>query len=156
MKHSFKTSSGRPAFGVFNEPLEASEYIYNKKAKTTFCKANVCVPSRKVITESNLLLLKRSNYLSYYPYKNRINMANLNSNLITKLDLLDVPVIQSNNSPFEVPTSLSSTSTPYLDYIIDPNGNLFGNSTCGINNYLNYRIYNPPYYTSNPSDINNL
>ena len=28
-------------------------------------------------------------------------------------------------------------------YVIDPNGSLFGKSECGLNNYLNYREYNP-------------
>ena len=37
MAHSFKTNSGKKAFGVFNEPLEAGNYTYNKKAKSAYC-----------------------------------------------------------------------------------------------------------------------
>ena len=140
MARSFKTSSGKSAFGRFFEPEEAGEYIYNKKAKTIFCAANKCVPSTTVITQSNLLLLNRANKLKYYPCKNAFNKSNLNINLITKLDLKDVPVILdvSNN---EVPSTITTTSIPFLDYNIDPSGVLFGNTVCGINNYEKFMVY---------------
>ena len=32
----------------------------------------------------------------------------------------------------------------YNRYIIDPSGQLFGNTQCGVNNFLNYLVYNPP------------
>ena len=142
MAHSFKSNSGIKAFGVFSESLDAGEYVYNKKARTTYCVANNCIPSVKVGSESNLLLFKRSNRLRLYPCKNAINKANLNINLITKLNLIDVPVIA--NVPENIsPTPIISTAIPYLDYNIDPSGNLFGNSICGINNYVSYMEYNP-------------
>ena len=133
---------GRTSFGVFKEPQTAGDYTYNKKAKTTFCNPNVCVPSRKVNTESNLILLKRSNDLNYYNYMLAFNHSNLNNNLLTHIDLSNVHVIQSNNTPFQSPTDLSN-NTPYLNYVIDPSGSLFGNTICGENNYLHYLLYNP-------------
>jgi len=155
MAHSFKTNSGKPTFGTFNESLEAGEYIYNKKAKATFCAANKCVPSTSVGTQGNLLLLNTANKLKYYPCTNFINKANLNINLITKLDLKDVSVIKdvSNN---EIPSTITLTAVPFLDYSIDPSGQLFGNTTCGINNYVSYMVYNTPYSKENPENINNL
>ena len=142
MAHSFKSNSGKKSFGVFAEPMDASEYIYNKKARATFCVANNCVPSVKVGSESNLLLFKRSNKLSF-SYENNINKTNLNINLITKLDLEGVPVIEDLSGNI-VPSSIDINSVPYLRYNIDPSGNLFGNTLCGINNFVNYMIYNPP------------
>ena len=135
--------SGKPTFGRFFEPEEAGEYIYNKKAKTIFCAANKCVPSTTVNTQSNLLLLNRANKLKYYACNNSFNKSNLNINLITKLDLKDVPVILdvSNN---EVPSTITTTSVPFLDYNIDPSGVLFGNTICGINNYENFIVYDRP------------
>jgi hypothetical protein len=147
--------SGKSAFGVFSEPKTASDYLYDKKAKTTFCLANKCIPSRKVNTESNLLLLNRANNLKYYPCKNFFNKANLNVNLITKLDLKDVPVI-ANFSDNAVPTTVTQSAIPFLDYNIDPNGLLFGNTICGVNNYVSFMVYNPRYQTINPTHINNL
>jgi hypothetical protein len=143
MKHSFKSYPGKSAFGVFVEPLNASEYIYNKKAKTSYCVTNDCPPRNKVGSEGNLLLFKRSNRLNLYPCKNAINNANLNINLITKLDLSNVPVIQDFSGNY-VPSTITSTAIPYLDYNIDPSGNLFGNNICGVNNYVEYMVYNPP------------
>jgi hypothetical protein len=65
-------------------------------------------------------------------------------NLYTKLDLSDL----SGNTPFifdlsynTFPALINNTDTPYLEYNIDPSGVLFGNTTCGINNYLNYVVY---------------
>jgi hypothetical protein len=142
MARPFKnTSSANKAFGTFNEPQEAGEYIYNKKARATFCVANRCAPSIKVGTESNRLLFNRSNKLNMYPCVNTINNANLNINLITKLDLKDVTVVEDFSGNV-VPSTINVTSIPYLSYNIDPSGNLFGNSQCGINNYVKYMVYN--------------
>jgi hypothetical protein len=137
MAHSFKSNSGYKTFGVFAEPLNAGEYIYNKKAKATYCASKNCTTG---ISESNLLLLKRSNKLTYFPCKNEINKANLNINLITELNLEGVPVIADFSGNI-VPTTISTSVTPYLTYNIDPSGNLFGNTICGINNYVNYMQY---------------
>lgn len=140
MANSFNYSSAKKSFGVFVEPMESGEYIYNKKAKTTYCIANKCVPRVKVGSQSNLLLFNKSNKLNFYPCKNAINKTNLNINLITKLDLKDVTVIQdiSNN---EVPCVIKTTAIPFLDYSIDPCGNLFGNTICGFNNFVHYMVF---------------
>ena len=147
MAHSFKSLSGNSAFGSFVEPLYAGEYIYNKKAKATYCVTNNCVPATKVGSESNLLLYKRANVINNFPCRNVINKANLSINLITKMNLLGVPVLTDSSG--NVPTTISSDKT----YNIDPSGNLFGNTICGINNYLHYLEYNRPYKA--PNDIFN-
>jgi hypothetical protein len=120
MSHSFKLSSGKKAFGVFSEPLEAGDYINKKKAKTINCNKKCNVYCEKTI-----------------------NNANLNINLITELDLTDVSVISNVNTDVS-PTPFLPTDVPYLDYNIDPSGNLFGNTICGINNYVNYMVYTYP------------
>jgi hypothetical protein len=156
MAHSFKSSTGKKAFGVFSESASSGDYTYNKKARTTYCLANSCVPSIKVGSHSNLLLFGRSNRITIYPCKNTINRANLNINLITKLDLSgNIPVIE-DFSGNQVPSTINSNATPYLEYNIDPCGNLFGNTICGINNFVNYMVYNEPYETTNPGFINSL
>jgi hypothetical protein len=143
MAHSFKTPMGKNTFGVFKESQTSSDYILNKKSKTVFCSANNCIPSKTVGSEGNLNLLARSNRLSYYNCKNTFNKRNLNVNLITKLDLTDVPVIQDNDTG-DCPTPLETVNpdVPY-QYTIDPSGNLFGKTTCGIGRYVNYMVYNP-------------
>jgi len=156
MARPFKnSSSANKAFGVFSEPQNAGDYIRNKKTVSTYCNANICTPSLTVGSESNYLLFKRANKLRVYPYLNYINKANLNINLITKLDLSGVPVIQdfSNN---DVPTIISREAIPFLDYNIDPSGNLFGNTICGIDNWEKYMVYDASYNNANPGHINNL
>jgi hypothetical protein len=153
MAHSFKTYQAKPTFGLYKEPLDGGEYILNKKAKTTFCAANKCHPSVSVSTQGNLLLLNKSNYLNYY--NNVItNMSNLNMNLFTTLNLSDVVVVQENLvgppieiiTPAEIPNT-SNTIQQLINYTIDPSGNLFGNTTCGANNY--------EYYLQNNTAPNN-
>jgi hypothetical protein len=148
MAHSFKTNSGKTTFGVFKEPQDAGQYIQNKKAKTTFCNPNACIPRPPINTQNNKLLLNNATYLKYKSCDD-FNKSNLDVNLITSLDLSGVPVIQLLNSPYTSPTDIDPTVSAYETYLIDPCGNLFGNTTCGIYNYLNYLVYNPP------SNINN-
>ena len=144
MAHSYNSSSGKASFGVFSEPQNASEYINNKKNKTAFCNANNCNLGRKNITKPNLLLINQSKKTIINSYENALNNSNLNINLITKLDLLNVPVIR-DFSTNDVPTVINNDidNYPYLEYDLDPSGNLFGNNICGINNYVNYLVYNP-------------
>ena len=147
MAHSFKTNNGVTTFGVFKEPQSSGDYILNKKAKTVYCNPNICIPVKNVGSQSNLNSLRLSNYLKYYKCKNSFNKRNLNVNLITQLNLIDVPVLQ-NNVTLNCPTTMTETSNviadnpPYI-YTIDPSGNLFGNTTCGINNYVGYMEQKP-------------
>ena len=152
------SSSANKAFGVFSGSQDAGNYIYNKKAKSTYCNAKFCTPSLTVGSESNYLLFKRAKKLRVYPCLNSINKANLNINLITKLDLTGVPVIQDfsgNTWPSSINT-MNTVPDPYLRYNIDPSGNLFGNTICGINNWEKYMVYDASYNTLNPGHINNL
>ena len=76
-----------------------------------------------------------------------IQNGDLNINLITSLDLTNVNVLQETNN-----TTLSTNTITkidpqkdfYLNYTIDPNGELFGKTICGINNYQNYIVYTRP------------
>ena len=154
MARPFKnSSSANKAVGVFSEPQNAGDYTYNKKATTTYC--NTCISSVKVGSENNYILFKRANKLGAFPCLYSINKANLNINLITKMDLTNVPVIQEFSTG-NVPTTITTTATPFLDYNIDPSGNLFGNTICGINNWEKYLVYDASYNTVNPGHINNL
>jgi hypothetical protein len=124
-------------FGQFHEPNNSGDYVLNKKAKTTFCGANMCTPSITVNTQGNLLLLKKSNALNYYNCINSFNKANLNINLLTKLEV-SIPVL----TPSSIPLSYPVDTPPYLYYTIDPSGVLFGNTPCGLNNYVSFMLYN--------------
>lgn len=153
MARPFKnSSSANKTFGVFLEPQNAGDYIYKKKTISKYCNTNTCTNLFKTGSESDYLLFKTAQNIRRYPYLNSINKANLNINLITKMDLTNVPVIQdfSNN---DVPTIINRVSIPFLDYNIDPSGNLFGNTICGINNWQKYMIYDASYNRVNSGHI---
>ena len=108
-----KYSISRVAFGLSNESLPESSYIYNKKTKKIFCNTDKCGTNINVASQSDLLLL--------------INYQNNNydkNNVINKINLLDVDLVKNNKtSPFTSPTTISTSDIPYLDYLIDPSGN---------------------------------
>lgn len=83
------------AFGVTKESKSSSDYIANKKSRK-------CYQCRPV-------------------YKTEQNTNNLGVNLITKLDLEFIQVIDGNGN-------------------IDPNGTLFGEKPCEKQNYMRYLV----------------
>lgn len=107
--------SANKAFGVFLESQNASEYIKHKKIK---------------IIKRNL------NHLQF-------NKSNLYINLITKLDLNDVYVISNFNTNNHAVINDKNITSPYKYLNIDPNGILFGNTSCTINAYKNFLLYYP-------------
>jgi hypothetical protein len=139
MSRPFSNYSAKATFGQVKEPISAREYIISKKTKYSFCNPDICHPNKNVYSQSNLLRLRQANNMAFYPCNN-FDKQQLYSNLYTKLDLSDLsentPVISDLSGNF--PVNIKTNVTPYLSYNIDPSGNLFGNTVCGINNYLNY------------------
>jgi len=158
MSRPFANNNAKPTFAEINKPQDAGSYILNKKIKFSFCKPNVCHPNKNIGSQSNYQNLIKANTLRFYPCLNSIDKTQLYINLITQLNLneIDTPIISylnGNTYPVDINTSLT---TPFTTYNIDPSGVLFGNTTCGINNYINYMEYYPPYSTSNPGSISTL
>ena len=157
MAHSFNNYSAKPAFGSNKEANDAGDYILKKKARATFCKSSTCPPRYNFNTQGDLNLLRTAKYLDSVKCKLPFGKNNLNINLVTKLDLTDVCVIEDASGNV-CPTNIIYDEIPdfYNRYIIDPNGNLFGNTQCGISNFLNYLVYNPHYNNLDPGHINNI
>lgn len=144
MSRAFTHYTAKPAFKRVNESLNASDYILKKKIQYSYCAPNICHPNKNISTFGKYYDLRAANKLKFYPNINFSDERQLYSGLYTKLDLYDLsgntPVISSLTGTFPV-TINTSTSDPFLEYNIDPSGNLFGNTTCGIDNYLNYVVY---------------
>ena len=150
---NFSPIPANPAFGnKQNNYVYTSDYIKNKKIKYQFCDSNIKSTTNSDIfnypsnyqtdsTQGNLLLFNQYRYP-----KKKYNSFNLISGLYTKLDLKNVNVLETTTTPITTPTSINPTlllTKPfYENYIIDPNGSLFGNTPCGINNYINFRTSN--------------
>jgi hypothetical protein len=150
-------------FGTSKKIKDSSQYTTDKKATSIFCDNNNCFTS--VSSQSCYDLLNTAKRLNE-PVKN--NYGNLNINLVTKLNLSGVPVIQKNSTgacptSIEVPTGathaefIADPANPtnfiethltavytddyrYTTYTIDPSGNLFGNTECGLDNWKNYLV----------------
>lgn len=135
MAHSFKTGYGKHTFGVFKEPQTASDYITKKKSEVIFCNVNPCVPNIIVNTQGDLTLLRKTLIST-----DVIDTTNLDVNLITKMDLTDVTSCDPSYNSLNV----DANGEIYYTYTIDPSGELFGNTICGLNNYVKYMVYNPP------------
>ena len=154
MSRPFAKNNGKTTFAQFNKPLDAGQYTLIKKTKYTFCKPDYCHQNNNLYSQSNYLLLKKANDLALNPCD--IDHTQLYINLITKLDLSDNAIVVTDLSGNGYPVEINTTVEPYLTYNIDPCGNLFGNTVCGINNFENYIVYNPPSGISNPDTIDNL
>lgn len=143
MSRPFSNYSAKPTFAQVNEPVDAGQYIITKKTKYSFCQPNICHPNKNVYSQSNLLMLKAANTMKFYP-SNDFDKNQLYINLYTKLNLSDlsgnIPVISDLSSNI-FPVIINTSVTPYLTYNIDPSGVLFGNTPCGINNYVNYLTF---------------
>jgi len=127
--HTFNSFPAKPAFASFQNKLDASDYLSLKKQR--YLRYN-----------------RGSNYVNsfdyYYlnNYKNisllkQINTNNLNYNLISKENLNYVVTLIDNNG--NINPYINPEGKPFYKYYkIDPLGQLFGLSQCGINNYVNY------------------
>ena len=144
MSRPFAKNNGKTTFAQFKEPLNAGNYISNKKTKYTFCKPDYCQQNKNLYSQSNYLLLKKANELVNNSCD--INHTQLYVNLITKLDLSGNAIVVTDLSGNGYPVKIDTTVQPYLKYNIDPSGNLFGNTICGTDNFQNYLQFNPPTY----------
>ena len=157
MSRPFAKYNAKSTFALFNEPLDAGEYITNKKIKTSFCRPNLCHPNKNIGSQSDYQNLIKANKLGFYNCANAIDKTQLYINLITRINLnvIDTPIISYLNGD-SYPVEINTSSTPYTTYNIDPSGILFGNTPCGITNYINFMEYYQPYSTTNPGSIPRL
>jgi len=136
--------SAKSAFKSNKESNEAGDYILKKKSKATFCTSGTCAPRYNLNTQGELNLLRTAKYIDKSKYRLPFNKNNLNINLVTKLDLSDVCVIQDTVENSCANNGIVYCEIPefYNKYVIDPNGSLFGNTSCDLNNFSNYLVYN--------------
>ena len=89
------------------------------------------------LSASDYLIIKKQRILGNKRFINKFNTKNLIYNLYSKENLLYVNTL-SNNVGQTNPYINISLKPFYKYYNIDPKGELFGNSTCGINNFTKY------------------
>jgi hypothetical protein len=130
----FTPIPAKPTFGSKQQNLYSSDYIKQKKMKIQYCNIKPCTVNPILLNASNVIntVVKNQNDKLY-------NTSNLNINLYTKLDLKNVNVIE-NNFPIVPSTTIDPSLNFNENYTIDPSGVLFGNTTCGINNFVHYQV----------------
>ena len=110
------------SFKTNKESTAAGDYLFKKQRQ-----ASMCVPSLNKCPPP-----PPPSSLSQYKY-------NLNMNLFTTLDLTSVKVVEDSVSK-DSPTTINKAAAAnfYNNYVIDPKGQLFGNTGCGYKNFLFY------------------
>lgn len=130
-------SRSNVTFGVVQPNLYASNQTANKRVKTVFCGSGCNI---NVKSQGELLLKRRAKKNALCCYKGKfIDRGNLNSNLYTYENFEDVYAIETNSDQnVNVKLVVNPTVPFYQEYTIDPTAKLFGNTPCGLQNYLKY------------------
>jgi len=154
MAHSFKSSTGGKTFKVFAESSSSGVYTYNKKARASYCIKNKCPINVNVGSQGNRILFNNAFLLNANKSKCIRTLGYDNTelyiNLISKLDLSGNLPIVTDLSGQAHPVSIDASNNPlppYLTYDIDPSGVLFGDTICGINNFVRFMVYDVSYNT---------
>ena len=145
MSRLFQPIPAKPTFGVLHSNLYASDYIQRKKAKIAFCNELQSPYCKKVLTQNQLLNFKKGEYNNNkYKHEYPFNKSNLIAGLYTKEQLTNIITLCKVEGEICQPnTIINPLNIPFYNfYKIDPEGELFGNTLCGINNYTNYMIPN--------------
>ena len=143
MAHAFSPIAAKPAFGNITQSDYASDYIQNKIAKLAYCSDVRNANCKKKFSQSELLLFNKGRLLNSYAFcvgTSLINEANLVAGLYTESDLSGVAVVcDVSGDACITPTAINSLSVPFYEhYLIDPDGELFGNTPCGMTNFTKY------------------
>jgi hypothetical protein len=154
MSSNFNFLPAKPTFGNYQYNRYCCDYISNKRLKTVYCinnenfnscytnqHANISIRNKYGINNSSSLI----DYNKVFLYNNKnfkvLNRSNLNVNLYTNLNLKDVNVVQQNY-PLKTPSNINENINFNENYTIDASGVLFGNTPCGIQNYVKFQEIN--------------
>jgi hypothetical protein len=157
MAYAFGTPA-KPTFGNLRESLYQSEYINKKKGKITYCEnRRPCARLQNADSYDEINVFNSG----LYAYRLRscpiipCSKDNLVVGQYTKMNLKDVCVVieapPCSNPDTLCPAcedkdtfriDLSSTAPFYQNNTIDPQGELFGRTECGENNFSKYMVYN--------------
>ena len=155
MAHAFKKIPAKATFGALKPDLYQSDYITNKKAKLAFCDIKyLCKNIKKASSYNQLNLYNQGRYLkglevgTIWPF----DKADLIFGLYSKMELKNVCTVIEGPPCDKIDSCAgcsaitkidpSETNPFYFMHTIDPVGELFGNSSCGTNNFVNYMVYN--------------
>ena len=147
MAHAFQPIPANVTFQQVKEPGFASDYISNKKSYLAYCNKKSSFDCKRRLTQGEYLLYNDGRSLTTGLCSPFFNNSNLVSNLYSKENLSGVCTVSDTTSICAPKIDPSLTTPFYNNYIIDPNGALFGRTPCGLNNYVAYMT--PSIQTNN-------
>ena len=144
----------KPTFGTLKQVSYQSDYITNKQSKLAYCNnVNICKKNSKVPNYNQYNLFNNGRYLNNLANGNILsfNKTDLIAGLHSKMNLNGACTVINGNpcsnltncDGCDTPANIDTTSVLpfYQTNTIDPIGELFGNTTCGVNNFTNYMEY---------------
>jgi hypothetical protein len=141
MAHAFQPIPGKPAFGNITPTQYAGDYTKNKVARMIYCRDKKTSNCKKRYSQCELLTYNKGLALSRYGFCSGVsplNYSDLTAGLYTQSNLQNVAVVSEVLDGI-VPTTIDPCVCPFYSYYnIDPKGELFGNTACGINNFTSY------------------
>ena len=141
MAHAFQPIPGKPAFGNITPTQYAGDYTKNKVARMIYCRDKKTSNCKKRYSQCELLTYNKGLALSRYGFCSGVsplNYSDLTAGLYTQSNLQNVAVVSEVFDGI-VPTTIDPCVCPFYSYYkIDPKGELFGNTACGLNNFTSY------------------
>ena len=163
MSRVFQVIPAKPTFGTIKEKIYQSDYIQRKKGKIIYCGSPALCNNLRVSESYDKRCVYNVGRYSYGLNKCGLiptNKYNLVMGQYTKSNLKDICVVSLGAPPTkycsydnpcdpcqttnQVPIDTTSSAPAfYTVNTIDPLGELFGNSQCGILNYTDYMVSQP-------------
>ena len=163
MAFTFNSHPATAAFGKAKKVGYASDYLENKKAKLAYCEG-IPMQNRTVLYPCNKLVRTHSFEGLYLFNQGRLlrdmevgkrpyfNSGDLEVNLYTVENLVNVNNVIQGTPPGAIINSYDS-SFNFINYRVDPCGQLFGNTQCGVGNFVNYLQLNTVDLCNAPTTI---
>jgi hypothetical protein len=148
MSRLFQPIPAKPAFGNVRANAYASDYIKNKKSLIAYRNNVKSFACKKGYSQGDLLNYNKGFYLNKRyllcgekPF-NKSDLIAGNYATENLSYIVTVTPASDIEPPYNTTATINNSSLPfYSNYNIDPNGTLFGNTQCGINNWTNYMEY---------------
>jgi hypothetical protein len=137
MSRSFNLKPGKAAFGSIKETGNSDNYTNNIRLKSFYCSNKCPINTTRVKNQSEYLLLQKAKSLNNCSLP--ISSGNLNVNLISKINLDNICILQNNYTNVCNTDGIRYCLPIYLGYSINPNNNY-----CILNNNSVNRVYYPP------------
>ena len=152
MAHAFKIIPAKPTFGTLRPNVFQSDYIVNKKAKLAYCNSPSKCGNNINASYNQMNLFNNGRRISFnYLANNKLvpfNKTNLVAGLYSKMDLENVCTLINGFPCNQIDTCTACKNAVSIDKdslvplnwsnTIDPVGELFGNTLCGANNFIDY------------------